>query len=130
MKKSDSSACFLAELGFYPQLNGFAFLAYAIGAVAEDPAAFYCHRIRPISFVAEKLGLSPDNVRRNMLYALRVAWETKRNTQLRGLYPQNGEDYPPQLYEFICRIALEINRRQNAPEHQPASDRRAASSRM
>ena len=130
MKKADSSACLLLELGFYPQLNGFAFLAYAIGAVAEDPVAFYSRRARPISLVAENLSLSPENVRRDMLYALRTAWEMRGNTALRGLCPKHGEGYPPQLSEFIFRLALELNKRLNSPDPHEASEDRAASSRI
>ena len=130
MKKADCSACLLLELGFYPQLTGFAFLAYAIGAVAEDPARFYTRKVRPIALVAESLGLDPENVRRDMLYALRTAWETRGNTALRRLCPKNGEGYPPQLYEFIFRLALELNRRLSSPDQGEASEDRAASSRI
>jgi hypothetical protein len=105
------SKIYLAELGFFPQHSGFGYIAYAVTLLREDPMSFYCGSMNIVDAVAGDCGVSPDCVRRCMCYSLNSAWSMPANTQLRSIFPSAGEEYPPSLYEFITRAAIDLDAR-------------------
>ena len=121
MKSINISALYLAELGFFPQQNGFGYLAYAISVVMSDPIGYYTGRVDVQPTVARDCGVSVMRVARCMRYALRCAWEQPFNAELRRIFPACGKDYPPPIMEFVCRVAIEIGKTETAPEERDKS---------
>lgn len=104
------SEIYLAELGFYPQQSGFGYLAFAIALVAADPAEFYAGRLNIMALIHEKYNVSVLSARRCMNYSIHSAWNAAENSALRSIFHEDRKDYPPAMYEFICRAAIEMNR--------------------
>ena len=109
MQGLTGSKIYLAKLGFFPQHSGFGYIAYAITLLREDPMGFYCGGINIVDAVAGDCGVAPACVRRCMCYSLSCAWAVPANTQLRSLFVSASEKYPPSLYEFITRAAIELD---------------------
>jgi|GEM_PF-6184294 hypothetical protein len=109
MKGLTESKIYLAHLGFFPQQNGFGYLAYALALLREDPMSLYCRNVNFIGAVADGCGVSPDCVRRCMCYSLNTAWTMPANAELRALFPGASGEFPPSLGEFIARAAIDID---------------------
>ena len=105
------SAVYLAKLGFYPQHNGFGYLAYAMTVFASDPMGYYSGGVDLVARVAADFGVSAVCVRRCMSYSIHSAWEMPANSALRAIFPGSSADYPPSLHEFICRAAIDLGLR-------------------
>ncbi|MBO4879664.1 MAG: hypothetical protein J5544_05340 [Clostridia bacterium] len=108
MRKIQQAAVYLAELGFFPQLSGFGYLAFAIAVVAEDPMAYYSGRVNVLKLILLDYGVSIVCARRCMNYCIRSAWDAPGNNALRAIFPACSGKYPPALFEFICRAAIEV----------------------
>lgn len=111
MQNSLHVAAFLTELGFYPQHSGFGYLTWSITMILISPMDYYSGRVDIIKTLTQEFEVPVSRVRRNMKYSICAAWGDKNNTGLRSLFPACSEQYPPSIYEFLCRAAIEFCKR-------------------
>lgn len=105
-------ARFLLELGFFPQHSGFGYLVYAIGMISSDPMGYYSGKTDIFEALCREYGVSENCAKRCMHYSIQCAWHVPSNNMLRGFFSSCTKSCPPSLAEFMCRVALELNDRQ------------------
>lgn len=99
---------FLITLGFYPHQLGFAYLVFAITAVASDPVGYYARTTDIFRLLYNTFSVSHSKALRCMNYSIVCAWNNAGNGMRKRLFPQSNGNFPPPVSEFICRSALAV----------------------
>ena len=108
MNSNVNSASYLNELGFYPHLNGYGYLAAAIDLVLSSTLSYYAGRLHVIKKLSEWYDVSPNALRRSMDYSINTAWNSEGGKRFRSLFSDVTGEYPPSVSEFVGYAAVEI----------------------
>lgn len=96
----------MIALGMLPQHLGFGYICYAINLIASNPVGYYSRKVDIFEMIMQNFDITKSKAARCMRYSIEIAWNAQTNEELRKMFPNCSDGFPPSVTEFVCRIAI------------------------